>query len=164
MEKVYIRSKAGLINLGRQGENLATQVIYSGCPEQGQTVQVFVKRNGDSLAYPATNVTVDESTKTIVWTITSVDTDKRGTGQVQFKFIDSNTGRVIKTDVFTFIVNMSIDMSEGQAPDAYQTWVESLTEIAADAARSAESAAEALENIQTATNEEVAQIVSIIGE
>lgn len=142
MRDIYIKSKAGLLPIGRRGENLATRVIYPGAPESGQAVTVYVLRNGDTAAYPASEIEITDTE--IIWTVTSVDTDKSGRGKVQYRFADSVTGEVIKTEIYYFIVGLALDTEVGPAPDPYETWLDSLTGLAEQtqtAARDAEDEA-----------------------
>ena len=142
MREIYIKSKAGLLPIGRRGENLATRVHLAEAPADGQAVTVFVLRNGDSVAYPASTVEITDTE--IIWTVTSVDTDKSGRGKVQYRFSDATTGEVIKTEIYYFIVGLALDTEVGPAPDPYETWLDSLTDLAGQAqtaARDAESEA-----------------------
>lgn len=151
MREVYIKSKAGLLPIGRRGENLATRVHLSEAPADGQAVTVYVLRNGDSVAYPASNVEITDTE--IIWTVTSVDTDKSGRGKVQYRFSDATTGEVIKTEIYYFIVGLALDTEVGPAPDPYETWLDSLTELAGRVQVDAERAEDAVEEIQSITAE-----------
>jgi len=140
MREIYIKSKAGLLPIGRRGENLATRVHLAEVPAEGQAVTVYVMRNGDTVAYPASQVEITDTE--IVWTVTSVDTGKSGRGKVQYRFSDSVTGEVIKTEIYGFLVGLAIDTEVGPAPDPYETWLDSLTDLAGQAqvaARDAEA-------------------------
>ena len=142
MREIYIKSKAGLLPIGKRGENLATRVHLSEVLAEGQAVTVYVLRNGDSVAYPASTVEITDTE--IIWTVTSVDTDKSGRGKVQYRFSDATTGEVIKTEIYYFIVGLALDTEVGPAPDPYETWLDSLTDLAGQAqtaARDAESEA-----------------------
>ena len=138
MREIYIKNKAGLLPIGRRGENLATRVIYPGVPAEGQTVTVFAKRNGDSVAYPASSVEITDTE--VIWTVTSVDTDKQGRGQVQYRYANSETGEVIKTEIFGFVVGLAIDTEVGPAPDPYESIVDRVADLVAEAKASAEQA------------------------
>lgn len=145
MREIYIKSKAGLLPIGRRGENLATRVIYPGVPAEGQTVTVFVKRNGDSVAYPASEVEVTDAE--IVWTVTSVDTDKQGRGRVQYRFSDAETGEVVKTDIYAFTVDKAIDTETGPVPDPYESIADRVADLVTDAEEYAEAAQEARDEV-----------------
>lgn len=149
MREVYIKSKAGLLPIGRRGENLATRVHLSEAPADGQAVTVYVLRNGDSVAYPASNVEITDTE--IIWTVTSVDTDKSGRGKVQYRFSDATTGEVIKTEIYYFIVGLALDTEVGPAPDPYGTWLDSLTDLAGQVQVDARRAEDAVSEIQGIT-------------
>ena len=149
MRQIYIKSKA-MLHIGRRRENLATQVIYEGYPEDGYSVQVFVKRNGDMAAYPASNVVLDDTDRVIRWNVTATDTDKQGTGEVQFRYSNSD-GVVVKTEIYSFIVTAAIDADAGPAPDPYESWLESLTDLAEQVQTDAERAEDAVAEIQGIT-------------
>ena len=149
MREIYIKSKAGLLPIGRRGENLAARVHLAEVPADGQAVTVFVLRNGDSASYPASNVEITDSE--IIWTVTSTDTGKSGRGKVQYRFSDSVTGEVIKTEIYGFLVGLAIDAEVGPAPDPYETWLDSLTELAGQVQVDADRAEDAVEEIQSIT-------------
>ena len=148
MREIYIKSKAGLLPIGRRGENLATRVHLSETPADGQAVTVYVLRNGDSVAYPASNVEITDTE--IIWTVTSVDTDKSGRGKVQYRFSDATTGEVIKTEIYYFIVGLALDTEVGPAPDPYESIVDRVADLAEDAQGYAEQAEEYAEAAQEA--------------
>lgn len=149
MREIYIKSKAGLLHIGRRGENLATRVHLSETPAEGQAVTVFVLRNGDSASYPASSVEITDTE--IIWTVTSVDTGKSGRGKVQYRFSDSVTGEIIKTEIFEFVVGLAIDTEVGPAPDPYETWLDSLTDLAGQVQVDARRAEDAVAEIQGIT-------------
>lgn len=149
MREIYIKSKAGLLPIGRRGENLASRVHLAEVPADGQAVTVFIKRNGDSVAYPASQVEVTDAE--IIWTVTSVDTDKQGRGQVQYRFHDAETGEVIKTEIYGFVVGLAIDAEVSPTPDPYETWLDSLTDLAGQVQTDARRAEDAVAEIQGIT-------------
>jgi len=135
--------------LGRQGENLATQIIFA-VPEdlQQYAAFVYVLRNGDDTTYPAANVEVADGS--ITWTITSIDTLTYGAGEVQIRFVDDET--IVKTIVFRSFVSQSIDMDAGDVPDPYETWLDSLVELAAETQQAARAAKLSEDNAKTSEN------------
>ena len=136
---------ANSVHIGRRGENLATQIVYDGYPEPGQSVQVFVERPGDSAAYPAARVELDDGEQVIRWTVTATDTDKQGKGKVQYRY--EKNGQVVKTEIFGILVTEAIDIDPQDPPDPYESWIDSLTELAGEtqvnARMARESASEA---------------------
>lgn len=137
MQTFNVTEETKEIFLGRQGENLATQVVFEIPSDLLEyAVFVYVLRNGESDAYPASVVDVTDGV--ITWTITSIETEYYGAGEAQIRFVDDET--IVKTIVFRTIVKRSIDMDVGDVPDPYETWVDSLTQIAAEAQQSANDA------------------------
>lgn len=131
MREIYIKSKAYPLHIGRQGENLASRVHLAKVPVEGQTVTVFVKRNRDFVAYPASNVEIKDTE--IIWTITSVDTGKSGKGKVQYKFSDVETGKVVKTEIYDFIVDPAIDTEVAPVPDPYEFIADRIADLVTEA-------------------------------
>lgn len=132
--------------LGRQGENLATQIIFAVPQDlQQYAAFVYVLRNGDDTAYPAANVVVADGS--ITWTITSIETQYYGAGEVQIRFVDDET--IVKTIVFRSFVSQSIDMDAGDVPDPYETWLDSLVELAAETQQAARAAKLSEDNAKT---------------
>ena len=131
MREIYIKSKAYPLPIGRRGENLASRVHFAKVPVEGQTVTVFVKRNGDSVAYPASNTEITDTE--IIWTVTSVDTGKSGKGKVQYRFSDAETGKVVKTEIYDFIVDLAIDTEVGPAPDSYESIADRIADLVTEA-------------------------------
>ena len=131
MREIYIKSKACPLHIGIRGENLASRVHLAKVPVGGQTVTVFVKRHGDSVAYPASNTEITDTE--IIWTVTSVDTGKGGIGKVQYRFSDAETGKVVKTEIYDFIVGLAIDTEVGPAPDPYESIADRVANLVTEA-------------------------------
>lgn len=131
MREIYIKSKVGPLPIGIRGENLASRVHLAKVPVGGQAVTVFVKRNGDSVAYPASNTEITDTE--IIWTVTSIDTGKSGRGKVQYRFSDAETGKVVKTEIYDFIVGRAIDTEVGPAPDPYESIADRVAGLVAEA-------------------------------
>lgn len=131
MREIYIKSKVDPLPIGRRGENLASRVHLAKVPVGGQAVTVFVKRNGDSVAYPASNTEITDTE--IIWTVTSIDTGKSGRGRVQYRFSDAETGKVVKTEIYDFIVGRAIDTEVGPVPDPYESIADRVAGLVAEA-------------------------------
>lgn len=133
------------IPLGIRAENEVTQVALDFSPwaeEFGAgVVQLLVRRDGDSSPYP---VVLTQSGTTATWTVSS--TDLAANGPLQAEFIYTVGTLVKKSEVLRFYVLRDIG-APGSAPDPYETWLETLIEIAAqtqqDAAAAAGDAADA---------------------
>lgn len=87
--KPYMR-----IQLGKQGENHAAQVVWRGIAAEyaalygGGTFTLTVRRCGDGEAYPV-NVTV--SGGNVVWEVSAADTARAGTGSCELTYTVNGT-------------------------------------------------------------------------
>ena len=87
--KPYMR-----IQLGKQGENHAAQVVWRGIAAEyaalygGGTFTLTVRRCGDGAAYPV-NVTV--SGGNVVWEVSAADTARAGTGSCELTYTVNGT-------------------------------------------------------------------------
>ena len=133
------------IAIGRRGENEATNILFdvSSLVETygGGTATLLVKRSQDSTAYP---VTMTRSGNVYTWSVTNTDTAYKGKGECElFWYVDNGGGVIVlaKSIVYATTVGRDIGETTSDPPDPYETWIESLTEIAADAQQSAEDAA-----------------------
>ena len=127
------------IPLGIRAENEVTQVALDFSPwaeEFGAgVVQLLVRRDGDSSPYP---VVLTQSGTTATWTVSATDLAKNG--PLQAEFIYTVGTLVKKSEVLRFYVLRDIG-APGSAPDPYETWLETLTELAAQAQQDAAAAA-----------------------
>ena len=109
------------IVIGHEGENNARRVTFdvSGYPEG--TVILEHLRYGSAFPYP---ITLDRDGDVAAWTITDVDTSRRGTGRGQLVVIDADKNIVYKSDVFKVINRFSLSSTD--APDGWESWIERL--------------------------------------
>lgn len=134
------------IFIGKQGENDVTEIAFPIPPEYADwSYTVYVKRHRDASSYPAANIARQDGQ--IVWTVSDADTDKAGPGEVQIRFT-SGTDRA-KTFIYQFVVSKSIDMNPGEQPNVYETWLDTLTELAEETHTNAENAAASEANAKT---------------
>ena len=134
------------INIGHRGENGVTQIRFQ-IPSDLLTwsYTVYVRRPGEVDSYPAANIARQGGS--IVWTVSDVDTGNAGKGEVQIRYT-SGTNKE-KTMVYPTFTDKSIDMSPGDSPDAYETWLDALTELAETTHTNAENAAASEANAKT---------------
>lgn len=134
------------INIGHRGENGVTQIRFQ-IPSDLLTwsYTVYVRRPGEVDSYPAANIARQDGS--IVWTVSDVDTGNAGKGEVQIRYT-SGTNKE-KTMVYPTFTDKSIDMSPGDIPDAYDTWLDALTELAEETHTNAENAAASEANAKT---------------
>ena len=142
-------SCAPTLAIGKRGENLATEIRFdfsSWLEEFGEgRVELYARRCGDENAYPVT-VTVDGTTA--VWTLTATDTHVVGYGTAEFVWVAGET--VVKSVVFGTIVEPDIGQPTDTPPEPYESWLDTLTELAADTQEYAERAETAEEAAETA--------------
>jgi len=131
------------IFLGRRGENLATQICFD-VPEDlsSYAYTLYVRRPRERESYPAAHIA--RVGNTIVWTVSNVDTENSGEGQVQIRFTDNDV--VVKTLVYRTVVGIAIDINTSPAPEWQESWLDALTELAEETHTNAESAADSADN------------------
>lgn len=130
------RLKEGVI--GHVRENEVTQVVFdltAWIAEYGLgTVALSVMRQGDLVPYPVPIAIVDGKA---TWTISATDTARHGRIKAQLSYIVGS--KVKKTNVYTLSIKESLPV-DGDAPEAYETWLEILQTMTAETAANAESA------------------------
>lgn len=110
------------INLGRQGENAVSQVIFdvsSLITDYGAgTGTVVVQRPGETTTYQHDDTV--QSGDTVTWTISSADTELAGTGMVQLFWIVNNA--IAKTITYQSYVEPAL-MNPTDAPVSPTGWI-----------------------------------------
>lgn len=154
MREIHAKN-VSIIDLGRQGENLATQVIYDlsdWIAEYGDgTAELIHKRIGDSQPYPVAAV---RDGNTLIWTVTSTDTAVAtkppiGYGKCELRWYSGDV--LAKSKTWKTIVSPAMDTpSETAPPDHDQGWVDQVVEAGATAKASAESAKTDADRAETA--------------
>ena len=133
----------GRTYIGRQGENKALCISFEIPEELAEcSYTLYVQRPKETTAYPAAYVTRDGNS--ILWTVSNVDTEIRGYGEVQIRFTSGET--VIKTLVYPVQIGRSIDENPGEAPEWQDTWLDALTDLAEQTHTNAETAASAADD------------------
>lgn len=140
-------SKCLTIPIGHIGENIVEAVAFdfsAWAEEYGTgTIQLLVQRNGDTDPYPVT-LTVDETVAT--WTISDTDTAVLGMGECQLIYTVGDA--VKKSKVYQFNCVKSLGAA-GDAPDPYETWLDTLMELASETQANADSASNSATNALT---------------
>lgn len=110
------------INLGRQGENAVSQVIFdvsSLITDYGAgTGTVVVQRPGESTTYQHDDTV--QSGDAVTWTISSADTELAGTGMVQLFWIVNNA--IAKTITYQTYTEPAL-MNPTDAPVSEGGWI-----------------------------------------
>ena len=149
------RMKEGVI--GHVRENEVTQIVFdlsAWIAKYGLgTVALSVMRQGDHVPYPVPIAIVDGKA---TWTISATDTAKHGRIKAQLSYMVGT--KVKKTNVYTLSTKESLPV-DGDAPEAYETWLEILQSMTAETAANAQTATEAAESasISAASASESAQ-------
>jgi len=93
------------------------------------TLTVIMRRWGDAMPYPIA-LEIDENNKA-TWVLSDTDTARAGMAYAQLNYIVGDEV-VKKSDIYTFRVMDSLT-GEGDPPEAYESWLEHLTHLAAEA-------------------------------
>lgn len=135
--------------VGYEGENDARGFAfdYSAWSEEygSGVLQMLLQRQGDADPYPV--VLSAGENGTAIWTPSATDTAVRGSGEIQLIYTVDEV--VAKTAVVRVLIDRSLGAS-GDPPDPYETWLEDLTELAADTQQNAQNAAGSAEDARTA--------------
>lgn len=110
------------INIGKQGENAATQVIFDVSEMISTygsgTATVVIQRQGDLESYMHDDTT--QSGSDVTWTVSSADTEIAGTGRVQlFWTVDDE---LAKTVTYAFFVEEALGNPQ-DAPVVEGGWI-----------------------------------------
>lgn len=131
-----------VISLGHRGENRATEICFDvsafvSLYGEG-TGTLLVKRPGDSEAYP---VVLTREGSVLSWIVSNTDTAREGPGEAElFWYVGDDT--LAKSITFDTDVAPDIGNAADTPPEPYETWLETLTELGAEAQAAAETAAE----------------------
>lgn len=135
---------AGVIALGKQGENQAVRVTLPNIRAGAGSILLLHQRAADQQPYP---VPVVEADGGIIWTVSSTDTAYPGRGQAELQWLGAG-GAVIKSVTYQTNVIRSLT-APGAVPDEplkpYTQAVARDAQAAKDAAASATEAARSAE-------------------
>lgn len=121
-KRIVYADRCGTLLLGRQGENDVTEIVFSVPSDLADCEWLLNhQRATDSESYP---IPLDERDGTLVWTVTSGDTDIAGRGCAELTCYGSN-GEVLKSQLYATTVIKALS-SGGEVPDPVQPWYESL--------------------------------------
>lgn len=120
-----------LIMLGKQGENLAREVIFDVSGVRAEfgdgAFRLSVKRPGESDAYPAT---VTETGGTVVWALTGADTQNAGHGQCELAYYAGET----RFKAWTYDTAIAKSLTGSPKTDPYDEFLDEVNRLAAEAA------------------------------
>ena len=146
-------TKTFTINLGRQGENDITEIVfdYSGLVEEyGEgTLSCIVQRKKTDDPYP-TILTAENHMAT--WMVSSVDTAYAGTGKIQLSYMVDE--QIKKSIIYKIKVEPSILPTSEDPPEPIKNYLDQMVEIGtqvhSDAERISGLADEVIETAETA--------------
>lgn len=120
-----------LIMLGKQGENLAREVIFDVSGVRAEfgdgTFRLSAKRPGEANAYPAT---VTETGDTVVWALTGADTQNAGRGQCELAYYAGET----RLKTWTYDTAIAKSLTGSPKTDPYDEFLDEVNRLAAEAA------------------------------
>lgn len=120
-----------LIMLGKQGENLAREVIFDVSGVRAEfgdgAFRLSAKRPGEADAYPAT---VTETGDTVVWALTGADTQNAGRGQCELAYYADET----RLKTWTYDTAVAKSLTGSPKTDPYDEFLDEVNRLAAEAA------------------------------
>lgn len=120
-----------LIVLGKQGENLAREVVFDVSGVRAEfgdgAFRLSAKRPGEADAYPAT---VTENGDTVVWALTGADTQNAGRGQCELAYYAGET----RLKTWTYDTAIAKSLTGSPKTDPYDEFLDEVNRLAAEAA------------------------------
>ena len=139
------------IPLGRQGENLARQILFDVSGWESEygpgSVELIAQRPGDETPYPVVTARDGDG---VVWTVTSADTLYPGdSGRCELRYYVGET--LAKSRIWGTYVARAMDTpSETTPPEPEKGWVDKVLEAGTSAKEAAERAEEAAKQAESA--------------
>lgn len=128
--KRFMAGRTGIIPLGKQGENLAKEIVFDVSDWVRMfgpgTAQLIHQRKGDAAPYP---VACEQDGMFVLWPVKNVDTAASGDGRAELQYYVGDT--LAKSETWVTKVARAIGAAGAQLPEAQQAWVDRvLTEVA----------------------------------
>ena len=140
-------TKSFTINLGRQGENDITEIVfdYSGLAEEyGEgTLSCIVQRKKTDDPYP-TVLTAEDHMAT--WNVSNADTAYAGTGKIQLSYVVDE--QIKKSIIFKTKVEPSIIPISEEPPEPIQNYLDQMIEIGTQVHADAETVSGLVDEIE----------------
>lgn len=149
MIKIYANPSEPIL-LGREGENLARQIIFDLTRWQklyGPGVaQLIAQRVGETTPYPVA-LTLDGTS--VIWSVTAADTAIHGmSGKAELRYYVGET--LAKSETWRTIVLDALDEPSEEPPEAQKNWVDQVLQSGVDAENAAQRAEEAAQKAEEA--------------
>lgn len=143
------KSTPDTLPFGIRGENEVTEVVFdysAWVSEYGNgNVALLVKRHEDVNPYPVV-LDIDTEAHTATWTVSREDIRYKGRGEVEWVYYVDE--KIAKTAVYRTYVVRDIGEDLGEAPDPYESWLDTLTELGAEVQTDAGNAKQYAEEAQ----------------
>ena len=139
------------IPLGRQGENLARQILFDVSGWESEygpgSVELIAQRPGDETPYPVVTTRDGDS---VVWSVTAADTLYPGdSGRCELRYYVGET--LAKSRIWgTYVARAMGTPSETTPPEPEKGWVDKVLEAGTSAKEAAERAEEAAKKAENA--------------
>lgn len=150
--EITVGSSTSKIPIGRRGENEATEVVFdisSLIETYGDgTCTLMVRRPGEESAYP---VAAARAGSSVTWTVSNTDTDKQGRGEAELFWYVGDA--LAKSAVYVIDIAKDIGISAETPPDPYETWLDTLTDLAADIQRDYSSLLDDVDDLKRAAEQ-----------
>lgn len=134
------------VYFGRQGENIAREVIFDITSLKREfpdaVYSLVLQRVGDLNTFTAVATTINGNE--FRYMPTSWATAVEGTGQWEIHAVDANTGLIAKTVTGTFIVDDALDEAINAAPEVAENWIQEVTRARDEAVAAAQLATESV--------------------
>ncbi len=118
------------IRIGYRQENDYDVVVYSYPADWDGEVQVYFRPPRSKQSYPVSGFSQDYDAGTITWTASAADLANAGTGALEYMMLNTD-GVVAKSKVFEVIVAADIISAATDAPDEWESWVDTLAQLGA---------------------------------
>ena len=132
------------IIIGRRGtcetEQIVFDITYLIETFGDGIAMLMVKRPSDTYAYPAT---VERDGNNVIWTVSEVDTGVKGHGECElFWYVNDATG-LAKSVIYSVAILRDIAETYTDPPEAWETWVDEMSQLSAETMAYAEEAVDA---------------------
>lgn len=146
---VDVVPNAGVIALGKQGENQAVRVTLPNIRAGSGSILLLHQRSDDQKPYP---VPVVEADGGIIWTVSSTDTAYPGRGQAELQWLGAD-GAVVKSVTYQTNVIRALT-TPGSVPDEpLKPYTQAVAKDAQAAKNAAASATEAARNAEASAGQ-----------
>ena len=139
MRTVYIDDSTQGVKLGFRQEHDYTEIVYTLPSDWNGVVEAFIKKPGATASVPLIGVTQTDGTVSL--TLTRTDLIEAGRGALEY--MCTMDGIVAKSKVFPVIIAADIISESTDRPDEWESWIDELTQLAAQVRTDALSAAAA---------------------